>query len=55
MYIYMHIWNTIQPQKRRKSCHFQQWMNLEGMMLNEMSDREKQILYDFTNLWNLSK
>ena len=29
------------------------WMELEGMMLNEMSVRERQIPYDFTYMWNL--
>ena len=29
------------------------WMILEGMMLSEMSDRERQILYDITYIWNL--
>ena len=28
-------------------------MDLEGIMLSEMSDRERQILYDFTCMWNL--
>ena len=30
-------------------------MDLEGMMLSEMSDRERQISYDITNMWNLNK
>ena len=29
------------------------WIKLEGIMLNEMSDRERQILYDLTFGWNL--
>ena len=29
------------------------WMDLEGVMLNEMSERERQILYDITYMWNL--
>ena len=29
------------------------WMDLEGIMLSEMSDRERQILYDITYMWNL--
>ena len=28
-------------------------MNLEGIMLSETSDREKQILYDLTYIWNI--
>ena len=32
------------------------WMDLEGIMLSEInkSDREKQIPYDFTYMWNLN-
>ena len=29
------------------------WMDLENTMLSEMSDREGQILYDITYMWNL--
>ena len=29
------------------------WMDLEGIMLSEMSERERQILYDITYTWNL--
>lgn len=30
------------------------WMDLEHVMLNEItSDREKQVLYDITYMWNL--
>ena len=29
------------------------WMDVEGIMLSEMSDRERQILYAFTYMWNL--
>ena len=29
------------------------WIDLEGIMLNEMSDRERQILYNLTYMWNL--
>ena len=29
------------------------WMNLEGIMLSEMSGRERPILYDTTYTWNL--
>ena len=28
-------------------------MNLEGIMLSEMSGREKQILYNITYMWDL--
>ena len=30
------------------------WMDLEGIMLSEIkSDRERQMTYDFTYMWNL--
>ena len=29
------------------------WIDLENIMLSEMSDRERQILYDITYMWNL--
>ena len=29
------------------------WKALEGIVLSEMSDREKQILYELTYMWNL--
>ena len=28
-------------------------MDLEGIMLSEMSDGERQMVYDFTCMWNL--
>ena len=31
------------------------WMNPKGITLSEMSDREKQVLYDCTYMWNLKK
>ena len=32
------------------------WMDLEGIMLSEKKlDRERQILYNFTYMWNLKK
>ena len=30
-------------------------MDLEGFMLNEMSDRKRQTLYDLIYMWNLEK
>ena len=29
------------------------WMNLENIMLSEMSERERCILHDITYMWNL--
>ena len=31
------------------------WMNLEGIMLNEMSERERQSDISITYMWNLKK
>ena len=31
------------------------WMDLEGIMLSEISQRERQISYDNTYMWNLKK
>ena len=29
------------------------WMDIEGIMLGEMSDKERQTSYDITWMWNL--
>ena len=29
------------------------WMDLDHVMLTEMSDRERQMLYDITYMWKL--
>ena len=31
------------------------WMGLEGIMLREMSERERQIPFGFTYIWNLKQ
>ena len=31
------------------------WMDLEGIMLSEVSDRETEILYVITDMWNVKK
>ena len=37
-----------------KSFHLQQqWIELEGIMLSEISQIEKEKLYDITYMWNL--
>ena len=49
-------WNIIRPPKKSEILTFATtWMDLEGIMLSEIkkSDREKQIPYDFTYMWNL--
>ena len=42
-------WSTSQPWKERKFCHLQQHAKWNK------SDRERQILYDLTYMWNLRK
>ena len=43
---YSAIKNEIQP-------FTAMWMDLEDIVLSEMSDRERQILYDITYMWSL--
>ena len=31
------------------------WMDLAGVMLNEINQRERQMLYDLTYIWDLNK
>ena len=31
------------------------WMDLEGIMLSEINQTERQILYDITYTWNLKR
>ena len=39
--------------KRKKECHLQAtWMQLEILILSK-SERERQIAYDITYIWNL--
>ena len=45
--------NTTPPSKTMLFCHWQQYVELEGIMLNEISQTEKEIPYHFTNMWNL--
>ena len=42
-------WNTIWLYERMKSYR----LNSEGIILSEKSDRERQILYNFTYMWNI--
>ena len=45
-------WNITQPWKEWNSAIFS---NMDGPMMNEMSDRERKILYDITYMLNLKK
>ena len=54
--VYIHNGILLSYKKRMKPYPLSTtWTNLEGMMLSKMSDRERQILYDFTYMWNLKK
>ena len=48
-------WNTSQPLKKNKIMPFAAtWMELETLILSEVkSERERQIPYDITYIWNL--
>lgn len=48
-------WN-IQPPKRKKFYLLTAtWINLEGIILSDLSQREKQILCNFTYMWNVKQ
>lgn len=48
-------WN-IQPPKRKKFYLLTTtWINLEGIILSDLSLREKQILCNFTYMWNVKQ
>ena len=38
---------------RLKQLSTHTWMDLEGIMLSEMSDRDRQTPYDITYMWNI--
>ena len=42
--------------KKDEILQFSIWIDLEGIMLSKNnSDRERQILYDFTHVWMIKK
>ena len=45
-------WNTTQPLKRKMPFAVI-WMELETLILSEVSQQEKDIPYDITYIWNL--
>ena len=50
----VHTYNGISVIKKNEIIPFvATWMDLEGITLSETSDRERQILYDITYMWNL--
>ena len=51
MHIYTHTVDYYLVIKKKETLPFvTRWMDLKGMMLNEISDRERQILYDLTDM-----
>ena len=55
-YIHTHTLEYYLAIKNNKMFPFASiWVELEGIILNEMSDREIQILYDITEMWTLKK
>ena len=53
----MHIYNGILLSHKKNAVlpFVTTWMDLEGTVLNEMNHTEKQIPYDFTYMWTLTK
>ena len=50
----VHLYNGILVIKNNEILPFATMqMDLEGTMLSDMSDRDRQILYVFTYMWNL--
>ena len=54
-YIYIYTqWNITQPLKNEILPFVTTWMDLEGIILSEISQTEKdKKMYDFSYLWNL--
>ena len=43
-----------QKKKKKETLPFvMAWMDLENIMLSEISQSERQVPYDFTHMWNL--
>ena len=48
------IWKQARcPRKKEIQMFATMWMDLEGIMLSEMSDREGQVLHGIIYMWNL--
>lgn len=46
-------WNIIDIEKKEILPFAETWIELEGIRLSKMSQRERQILYARTHMWNL--
>ena len=54
--VYIYKENAIQPQKRLESCHLWQLDGSWGPYAkSKEEERERQISYDITYMWNLNK
>ena len=54
-FIYTYTMKYCLAIKRNEILPFVTRMNLEGIMLSEVSDNDRQMIYDFTYMWNLKK
>ena len=53
---YVYIMEYYSAIKRNKIGSFvETWMDLETVILSEVSEKERQIPYDTTYMWNLKK
>ena len=56
MYMYIYIkWNITQPSKRMKYCIAPVWMDLECQTEWSKSDREGEIQYGISYVWNIKR
>ena len=46
---------SIQPQKKGNSAMCYNMDKLKDILLNDISQREKQIMYDINSMWNLKE
>ena len=54
IYIYIHTMKYYSAINNNEILSFTTtWMDLDGIMLSEISQRERQIQYVFTYMWNL--
>ena len=55
-YIHTHTMEYYSAIKKKEILPFATtWMDLEGIMLSEINQTEKDIPYDLTYMWNLNK
>ena len=54
-YIHTHTGILFSHKKKEVLSFLTAGMDLDGIMLSEMSDQRRQIPYDFTYMWNLKQ